>query len=170
MSKVNDASLVQENGAMQLLEEIIELAVDDNGSLSALLRKCLVLSFRLKNERLRMWADKELDYTGDDALPDYREAHTHSKGHFWGSMGSKIENYAIPTVVLDEEHRELVEKAFLREGIAAYQLEPGQKKKGGYWAIPWSPTWSLSINRLFSRATTFSLARGRCCPTPLSRD
>ena len=65
MSKVNDASLVQENGAMQLLEEIIELAVDDNGSLSALLRKCLVLSFRLKNERLRMWADKELDgYAG----------------------------------------------------------------------------------------------------------
>jgi hypothetical protein len=46
---------------MQLIDEIIELAVDDRTSLSVLLRKCLVLSHRLKNERLKAWAEKELD-------------------------------------------------------------------------------------------------------------
>jgi hypothetical protein len=125
---------------MQLIDEIIDLAVNDNTSLSTLLRKCLVLSYRLKNERLKVWAEKELDgYKEDAALPDYRETHTHSKGHFWGSMGTKIENYPIPTVVLKKEHQALVEKASLREGIAAYQLDPEQKKKRGYWSIPWSP-------------------------------
>lgn len=54
-------------------------------------------------------------------------------------MGAKIEHYPIPTVVLKEQHRKLVEKAAFREGIAAYQHDPTQKKGAGQWLIPWSP-------------------------------
>jgi hypothetical protein len=57
--------------AIKLLDEIVDLAVDDQTSLTVLLRKCLVLSHRLKNERLKVWAEKELDgYADDDVLPE----------------------------------------------------------------------------------------------------
>ena len=123
---------------MKLLDEIVDLAVEGETSLPVLLRKCLVLSHRLKNERLKVWAEKELDgYTNDDALPDYRVTNTNSKGIFFGAFGSKIENQPIPTLVLKEHHRALVEIAHLRSPIASYQL--GTKGNEGQWSIPWSP-------------------------------
>jgi AbiTii len=77
---------------MQLVGEIVDLAVDDKTRLSVLLRKCLVLAHRLKNERLKAWAEKELDgYAADDALPDYRRTHTLSKGLFF-SPGWRMED------------------------------------------------------------------------------
>jgi hypothetical protein len=125
---------------MQLLDEIIELAVDDKTSLSVLLRKCLVLSHRLKNERLKAWAEKELDgYARDDALPDYRQTHTLSKGVFFGPFGAKYENYPIPTVALQKQHRAKIDTAVFRAGIAAFQLGPQEKTGTGVWTIPWSP-------------------------------
>jgi len=39
---------------MQLLDEIIQGAVDDKTSLSVLLRKCLLLAHQLKNEKLKV--------------------------------------------------------------------------------------------------------------------
>jgi hypothetical protein len=116
---------------MRLLDEIIDLAVEDKTSLPVLLRKCLVLAHRLKNERLKAWAEKELDgYRDDDALPVYRETNTISKGVFFGAFGSKIENQPIPTAMLKKEHRAIVEKAYFRSPIAAYQL--GSKEKGDH--------------------------------------
>ncbi len=106
---------------MQLIDEIIGLAVDEKASLSVLLRKCLVLSRRLKNERLKVWVEKELDgYKNDDALPDYRVTQTFSKGIFWGVPGAKLENVPIPTAMLEPKHRPLVEQAKFRQPIAAY--------------------------------------------------
>jgi AbiTii-like protein len=123
---------------MKLLDEIVDLAVEGETSLPVLLRKCLVLSHRLKNERLKVWTQNELDgYTNDDALPDYRVTNTNSKGIFFGAFGSKIENQPIPTLVLKEHHRALVEIAHLRSPIASYQL--GTKGDEGQWRIPWSP-------------------------------
>jgi AbiTii len=122
---------------MKLLDEIVDLAVEGETSLPVLLRKCLVLSHRLKNERLKVWTENELDgYPNDDALPDYRVTNTNSKGIFFGALGSKIQNQPIPTLVLKEHHRALVEVAHLRSPIASYQL--GTKGEGE-WSIPWSP-------------------------------
>ena len=46
---------------MQLLDEIIEDAVNDKVNLSVLLRKCLVLAHQLKNDKLKAWAEYELN-------------------------------------------------------------------------------------------------------------
>jgi hypothetical protein len=124
---------------MQLIDEIIALAVDEKTLLSVLLRKCLVLSYRLKNERLKTWAEKELDgYADDDVLPDYRQTHTLSKGLFF-SPGWRMEDYAFPTFMLEERHQAIVDTAAFREGIAALQLDPEEKKAGRQWRIPWPP-------------------------------
>jgi hypothetical protein len=60
-----------------LLDEIIDLAVDSKQPVTALLRKCIVLAHQLKNERLRKWANEELNGYGD-ARSRILAVHSHS--------------------------------------------------------------------------------------------
>ena len=53
-----------------LLDEIIDLAVDNKQPITTLLRKCIVLAHQLKNEKLRKWANEELD--GYDDIKNLR--------------------------------------------------------------------------------------------------
>jgi hypothetical protein len=46
---------------MELLDDIIDLAASDTGSVATLLRKCLVLAHTLRNDRLLTWAENELE-------------------------------------------------------------------------------------------------------------
>ena len=55
---------------MQLLDEIIDLAAREQGSVATLLRKCLVLAHTLKNERLKTWAENELNGYRNDEVPE----------------------------------------------------------------------------------------------------
>jgi AbiTii len=58
---------------MKVLDEIIDLAVENSGPLSVLLRQCLLLAHTLKSQRFHTWAEKELDgYDETDELPEYR--------------------------------------------------------------------------------------------------
>jgi hypothetical protein len=71
-----------------LLDEIVTLAMDGSQSLSGLLRKCLVLAHELKDERLKGWANQELNgYSSSEGLPEYRIIHTGANGYFAGSFG-----------------------------------------------------------------------------------
>jgi hypothetical protein len=55
---------------IKLVDEIIEMAADGKKPLADALRKCLVLAFELKNERLKEWIEKELNgYTNKDEVP-----------------------------------------------------------------------------------------------------
>ncbi len=40
-----------------LLDDIINLAIEGKQPLPDILRKCLLLGYELKNERLKQWAD-----------------------------------------------------------------------------------------------------------------
>lgn len=108
---------------MKLLDEIIDLASNDSGSVSTLLRKCLVLAHALGNERLKSWAEKELTGydTGDTKLPDYRRTTAPAKGFFVGGFGAQINNQPIPSAMLGKEHRGFAEFAELLEPIASYE-------------------------------------------------
>jgi hypothetical protein len=106
---------------MKLIDEIIELAVDDTASLPVILRKCLVLAHQLKNQQLRVWAQRELDgYSRDDSLPEYRKTDASAKGMFAGPMGSSLKNQPLPPIVLEPKHRSFAEKIELRQPIASY--------------------------------------------------
>ena len=55
---------------MRLLDEIIDAAVDEKVPIGTLLRKCLVLEQQVKNEKFRVWLDRELDgYDQIEELP-----------------------------------------------------------------------------------------------------
>jgi AbiTii len=46
---------------VQLIADIINLAVSNKNSASDLLRRCLVLAYELDNSKFKLWVDKELD-------------------------------------------------------------------------------------------------------------
>jgi hypothetical protein len=100
---------------MKILDEIIDLAVDNSGPLSVLLRKCLLLAHTLKNQRLRTWAEKELDgYDEMDDLPEYRRVRAIAKGYFLGPFHAQINNQPLPPSVLKPEHRPSLQRFGLR--------------------------------------------------------
>jgi hypothetical protein len=89
---------------MKLLDEITEMASDGKHPLADALRKCLVLSFELKNDKLREWTNGELNgFDKDDELPKYRKVNLHSKGSFSGYAGAHVRNMPLPLGVLKIE-------------------------------------------------------------------
>jgi|SRR5215467_4163954 len=87
-----------------LLDDIIHLAEDDQNPLPNLLRKCLRLASELKIERLKLWANKELDgYEGCtvEEIPQYRIVQAHAYGSFAGAFNSWCNKHIIIPAVMD---------------------------------------------------------------------
>src|ERR1039457_6980696 len=113
---------------MQLLDEIIDLAAREKGSVATLLRKCMVLAHTLKNDRLKAWAENELnDYT-EDEVPEYRTSAAQAKGFFVGSFGAQINDQPLPPAVLEERHRHFAESVVLRQTVASYENATADSK------------------------------------------
>ena len=120
-----------------LLDEIIELAVDNEHPLTVLLRKCLLLAHQLGNEQLKAWANQELSgYKSADRMPEYRIAKVGAHGNFSGPFGSGATNWPIPPVALNEKHRAFAEKVFLFESVSSYEHMMTQSG-GGTFMYEW---------------------------------
>jgi len=106
-----------------LLDDIIILATDGKQPLPDLLRKCLLLGFELKNDRLKQWANQELNGYEQPVtnLPEYRHADGIAKGHFMGPRGAQLKNYPIPPAALEENHRMWAQEVFLFQGVSAFE-------------------------------------------------
>jgi len=107
-----------------LLDDIIDLATDNKQSITVLLRKCLILASQLKNERLKAWANKELNGYGDDydaGLPDYRITPAQAVGFLNGPFGAQWNNWPIPPAILEEKHRTFATEVRLAQAISAYE-------------------------------------------------
>jgi hypothetical protein len=105
-----------------ILDEIIDLATDNTAALAVVLRKCLVLAHLLKNDRLKSWAQSELNgYEPDAELPGYRKSAAGAKGNFMGPFGSALNNIVIPPQLLDENDRHHGQYALLNQAVAAYE-------------------------------------------------
>jgi len=108
---------------MPLLDEIIGGAVDDEMPLSVLLRKCLLLAYELKNEKLKAWTENELNgYADADALPDYRKIKVTAVGTFAGPFGNLVNNQPLAASVLPEDFRHWAESAVLMQPVVAYDV------------------------------------------------
>ncbi|MCH7931886.1 MAG: hypothetical protein IH906_06725 [Proteobacteria bacterium] len=115
------------------MDDIIELAVDDAAPLPVILRKCLVVATKLKNDRLKRWVLGELNgYDDRNALPQYRVITIQAKGILLGPYQGELRDQVLASGVLDEDHRWWATTAYLMEGIAAYEQLVG---KGGEGSI-----------------------------------
>src|ERR1035441_1040524 len=107
---------------MNLLDEIIGIAIDTKQSLPILLRKCLLLAYELSNARLKSWANQELNgYAPQQPLPDYRVMHIGTYANFSGPFGASMRNWPIPPAVLEESHRDFARRVELRQAISCYE-------------------------------------------------
>ena len=122
--------------SMTIVGEVVALAVDDKVPLNVLLRHALVLAHKLKNARLKEWISKELNgYLIDDSLPDYRQVSAGSLGSFSAGFGATVKNLPLPTLSMDEEHREFASSVKLVQPVVAYEklAATGENPR-----IPWN--------------------------------
>jgi hypothetical protein len=85
-----------------LLDDIINAAIDGKQPLPDILRKCLLLGHELKNDRLKEWANQELNgYTSAKDVPGYRIVSALAKGDFVGPFHAQYRHHLmIPSVAL----------------------------------------------------------------------
>lgn len=126
-----------------LLDDIINLAVNGNQPLPDILRKCLLLGHELKNEQLKTWANQELNgYRSGRDVPEYRIIPALARGNFVGPFHAQYNRHLIPSVVLEEKHREFAERVFLVQSVSAYAdvlKERDNKSSGGFLTFNWDP-------------------------------
>ena len=105
-----------------LLDDIIKLASDGQKSLPDILRKCLILAHELKNNRLKEWANQELNgYKSGKDLPPYRIVPAHAYGNFVGPFHQQRNDQIIPPGCLKKEHQDCAKIAYLTQSVASYQ-------------------------------------------------
>jgi AbiTii len=123
-----------------LLDEIIKSAIDDNTGLPSLLRKCLLLAHELKNDKLKAWAEYELNgYPNEASLPSYREVLIRALGNFVGPAGSSLKNAQLAVTNMDDDHRHWAERSPLMQPIAAYDTGKDAEGKPNGGRMPWPP-------------------------------
>ncbi|MFZ0636669.1 MAG: hypothetical protein WA755_09165 [Candidatus Acidiferrales bacterium] len=131
-----------------LLDAIINTATDGDQHLSVLLRKCLVLAHELKNERLKAWANQELNgYRAVDSVPEYRIVHADAKGTFMGPFGSEARNWPIPPVGLENEDKPFADRVCLRQAVSAYENATAHPE--GSISFPWPANMVVYYQRRF---------------------
>lgn len=120
---------------MSLLDDIIKSITETDEKTSSILRKCLVLSYKLKNDSLKSWVSKELNgYENDDPeIPEYRTINAPARGVFLGPFGQQINDQPIPSAVLKAEDRHWAERAKLLQPIAAYEDVKGDENRVRPW-------------------------------------
>jgi hypothetical protein len=120
-----------------LLDEIINLAVDNKQPITTLLRKCIILAHELKNERLRKWANEELDgYSDIKNLPAYRTLPAPATGLFVGPGWARFQQ-GIPSLMLEKEHRGFAETVYIAQPVGTLEnmLKSGSDSNISF---PWS--------------------------------
>lgn len=145
--------LLQLEHPMLLLDEIIDGAVDDKRSLPSLLRKCLLLAHKLKNEKLKAWAEYELNgYPDGLSLPGYRQVPIRTLGTFIGPAGSSLKNAQLAVTIMDEDHRHWAELSLLMQPIAAYETGKDAEGKPNSGRMPWPPELvAIYATKFYSR-------------------
>jgi hypothetical protein len=121
---------------MNLITELIDMSTSEKSSTVELLRKCLVLGHKLKNQTLVSWANAELNgYEGDQEVPSYRKTSAGAKANMSGPFGSGVKNMPIAPSFLEKQHRIVATHAYLREPIANY--EELMRSDQNTFRIPW---------------------------------
>lgn len=76
---------------MKLIDDIIAGVTETKEPTSDLLRRCLVLAYKLKNDALKTWVEKELNgYDPAAELPEYRKSTGVAKGLLLGPFGAQL--------------------------------------------------------------------------------
>lgn len=141
---------------MKLLDTIIDSVTETKEPISDILRRCLVLAHKLKNDTLKEWVTNELNgYVGDAELPDYRIGYGTALGIFLGPGGRSIENQPLASAVLKEDLRHFATDVRLHEAIAAYESAQGNLTYHAPWPADLVAMYQRSFIQGFALASAW---------------
>jgi AbiTii len=125
-----------------LLDDIIRLAQDDTQSLPNLLRKCLILASELKNDRVKAWANQELDgYKGprDEQVPAYRRVRANAFGSFAGPFNAWANKHIIIPAGMEDKHKRWAREFHIVQSVSSLDDLAKTDTKQGVLVCKWPP-------------------------------
>jgi len=137
---------------MGLLQDIQADAINQDAPLSNMLRKCLVLAYKLNNDEFRQWIEHEMNgYPANMPVPNYRiyvgEPRANARNIAWHVTGSPIPAGAIP-----EEYLEDAMKLEFRQGVGAYASIQDNGELKHFW-----PSWLVAaVNQRINKNLVIS--------------
>ncbi|EQC1054356.1 AbiTii domain-containing protein [Providencia rettgeri] len=135
---------------MSLLLEIQRDAIDENVSISSLLRKCLFLASKTGSEQFKKWVLAELNgYASDDKIPKYRVISCQSKGDF-SRPGGILQNLVIDIEQLGEDFYDLYGEFDVAISVASIESLVLSAKNDGGMLIqrPWDPAMTKLVSSM----------------------
>jgi hypothetical protein len=121
-----------------LLDDIINLAETSSQPLADILRKCLRLGHELKNDRLKTWANQELNGYRDGAeVPPYRIVHAPAYGNFVGPFHAQYRHHIIIPATMDEEHQHWTQTLNLHQSVSALDSLAKEAGPEGTLMVEW---------------------------------
>jgi len=98
------------------------------------------LGHELKNDRLKVWATRELNgYDSPLDLPEYRNMEAYAHGNFLGPYNVQYPGHIIPPAVMRPANRVFAERVYLTGAIGAYADLAYDPESSGVLRFPWPP-------------------------------
>lgn len=130
---------------MTLLNEIVSILSDENGSLNQALLKTKVLLHKLDQQELTSWVNDELNGYGEDKeVPQYRVVSAQVFGNLTNG-GWRHSNTLLPIRHLSDRVREYLEKEKLRHALSV--LERFANKQEGKLVHKIPPEYNDSLGK-----------------------
>ena len=131
---------------MKLLDDIIDLLSDENGSLTAALLKTKVLMHTLGHAELAEWVNNELSgYPKDKPVPPYRIVGGRVAGNIQNMLMIQA-NVNLPTMHLSKELKNWLENHELRQAMSVLE-HMATPKTGTSLHMPLSPEIGAQIDK-----------------------
>lgn len=106
---------------MKLINDIIDLLTDGDGSLTEALIKTKVVLHKIGHKELIEWVNNELNgYASTDQVPPYRILQAQVLANM-ANMAYQVNAHPIPTMHLKDSYRESIETAKLTESLAVLE-------------------------------------------------
>ncbi len=124
---------------VQLLDRVLDDLAEGRASLSACLRRALLVASAVQDENLVSFIKKELngyDGTKGDELPSYRITTARSRGHFMGPTGHQLRGVHIPESAIREAIRDFADTLHVPDGVPSLELAYSQGNDGDL-GLPW---------------------------------
>lgn len=131
---------------MKLLDEIIDLLADENGSLNSALLKTKVLMHTIGHAELAEWVNDELNgYAKDKPVPEYRVVGGRVIGNIENALMIQSD-VNLPTYHLPKKLKSWLENHELREAMSVLQ-EMAISETGASLHMPLSPEIGAQIGK-----------------------
>jgi hypothetical protein len=135
---------------MKLLKEIIDLLMNESGSLNEALLKTKVLLHKIGQRELVGWVNNELTgYEKNEEVPQYRRVGAQVFGNITNGVRT-YPNRPLPTQHLTETQRKFLESEEMRQGLGVLERFVAGSTAEGSLVLQLGPEFDVHFGKVFS--------------------